>query len=391
MLRIASTLTAKRLSAVVVTTTVGTIGGTVAYCNSTERHKNYTLCSALQQRPSSHRNSTVEGSSTPSVKVHGLKVEKIDQVNENGDENIIQQIRPILQASQRALRLIQTVAMIVLEYKLDSYQHQLNTSLQSIGLDNFVSIDRNELMRQNLERDVQTKLDELQEAQRIYAEPNHNSTEEDKVKNRKAVHDAAEKLSEVEKILSDFTNNIADASNFSTTQTNTTTVHERAATRLRDLCRVNGGTYIKVGQHIANLDHILPEAYISVLQSLFCDCPITSYDDVREVVREELGDYPEKIFEEFEKEPIASASLAQVHVAKEKDTGRKLAIKVQHRGLRETSKGDLLALEYVVRIVDRLFDEFKWGWLVDEISPNVRMVFIHRLSALRFDFQFLTF
>jgi aarF domain-containing kinase len=89
------------------------------------------------------------------------------------------------------------------------------------------------------------------------------------------------------------------------------------------------------------------------------------------VILEELGDYPEHIFDSFEEEPIASASLAQVHIAREKLTGRKLAIKVQHRGLRETSKGDLLALESIVRVIDRVFDEFKWGWIVDEIAPNL--------------------
>jgi len=56
------------------------------------------------------------------------------------------------------------------------------------------------------------------------------------------------------------------------------------------------------------------------------------------VIREELGAYPEEIFDEFEMEPIASASLAQVHVAKKKGDGKKLAIKVQHRGLRSIQR-----------------------------------------------------
>jgi len=148
------------------------------------------------------------------------------------------------------------------------------------------------------------------------------------------------------------------------------TVHERAARRILDLCRTNGGTYIKVGQHLANLDHLLPEAYIRTLQSLFGDAPVTEYEHVREVIKEELGNYPEQLFQEFQEVPIASASLAQVHVARDFQ-GQKLAIKVQHCGLRETSKGDLLALEYVVRLVDGLFEDFKWGWICDEIAPNL--------------------
>ena len=70
------------------------------------------------------------------------------------------------------------------------------------------------------------------------------------------------------------------------------------------------------------------------------------------------------MFESFSEEPIASASLAQVHVAVEKDTGRKLAVKVQHRGLRETSAGDLKALEYAIGTIDRLFKDFTYAWIV---------------------------
>mmetsp|Transcript_2372 Transcript_2372/g.3389 ORF Transcript_2372/g.3389 Transcript_2372/m.3389 type:complete len:678 (-) Transcript_2372:1160-3193(-) len=277
------------------------------------------------------------------------------------EEDIVQQIRPILQASKRALRLINTVVMIVFEYKVDQYQHWIDSTIKSTGLEYFVATKGEDFVRQNFERDVENKLKDLQEAQRAYAEPDEDviRSKEEIEEKRRAVHDAAKKLGEAEDQLSKLISNSSSG------------VHSRAAIRLRNLCRINGGTYIKVGQHLANLDHLLPPDYIRILQSLFRDCPVTPYSDVREVIREELGDYPENIFDEFEEVPIASASLAQVHVAREKGTGQKLAIKVQHRGLRETSNGDLLALEYVVRLVDRVFDEFKWGWIVDEIAPNL--------------------
>lgn len=86
--------------------------------------------------------------------------------------------------------------------------------------------------------------------------------------------------------------------------------------------------------------------------------------DVCEVIKEELGKYPDELFESFSEKPIASASLAQVHVAIEKGTGRKLAVKVQHRGLRETSVGDLKALETAIGVIDGLFEDFTYGWIV---------------------------
>lgn len=44
---------------------------------------------------------------------------------------------------------------------------------------------------------------------------------------------------------------------------------------------------------------------------------------------------------------------------------------MQHRGLRETSKGDLIALTAVVRVAEQLFDEFNLGWICDEITPQL--------------------
>jgi aarF domain-containing kinase len=140
---------------------------------------------------------------------------------------------------------------------------------------------------------------------------------------------------------------------------------------LLDLCHTNGGVYVKVGQHLANLDLLLPEEYIQTLSSLFDDAPASTYSDVCAVVQEELGLPPEELFSDFSKAPFASASLAQVHTAKCKTTGKKLAIKVQHKGLRDTSKGDLLAMATVVQVADKLFDEFNFGWICEELTPQL--------------------
>jgi aarF domain-containing kinase len=122
---------------------------------------------------------------------------------------------------------------------------------------------------------------------------------------------------------------------------------------------------------LANLDYLIPTEYIDILSSLYDDTPQTAIDDVREVVRQDLGADPEELFASFDPTPLASASLAQVHVAYEKGTGRKLAVKVQHRGLRETSVGDLHNLVTVVRLAERFFPNFSYGWLADEIAPHL--------------------
>ncbi len=265
--------------------------------------------------------------------------------------------KSLLEASTRAIRLIDTVVMIVYEYKKDQYKRCIYTSLVSLGTEpNLPSSDRAILVEE-----VRRCTRELEDAQERHT--SIDGEEKGYKKRREDVLVAAERLGMAERALVELDNDDRGWED---------DVHARAAKRLLLLCRTNGGCYIKVGQHLANLDHLLPPAYIKILHSLFGDAPVTPYDDVREVIKEELGTYPEQLFESFDADPIASASLAQVHVAKERGgDGKKLAIKVQHRGLRETSKGDLIALETVVRLLDSLFDEFKWGWIVDEIAPNL--------------------
>jgi len=105
-------------------------------------------------------------------------------------------------------------------------------------------------------------------------------------------------------------------------------LHDRNAQRLVAMARLNGGCYLKIAQHVAQLGHLLPPEYITHAQTCLDACPLSSLDDVRAVIAEDLGAPPEELWESFSPVPVASASLAQVHVATERGTGRKLAVKV---------------------------------------------------------------
>lgn len=73
-------------------------------------------------------------------------------------------------------------------------------------------------------------------------------------------------------------------------------------------------------------------------------------------------------------------SSNQVHTATDRATGKKLAVKVQHRGLRETSAGDVAALVGVVHLLGRMFPrDFAFSWLADEIAPHLplELDFVH--------------
>jgi aarF domain-containing kinase len=267
---------------------------------------------------------------------------------------------PTLEAAARASRLVGTSLLIVSDYYYPTGLLPTVSTTATVK-DTDSSQSNNDL--EHWEQEVEQREEELYRTQTAYTTPSAGKSDDkyDPVKLKQDMTRAAEELA----LAQDNVKALAG------TSSRKSVVHRRAASRLLKLCRENGGVYIKVGQHLAQLDYLIPEEYTEVLSSLFDDTPQTDYEDVRQVVREELGKDPEDLFDDFDHSPIASASLAQVHVAYDKETGRKLAIKIQHRGLRETSEGDVFALCSVVRVAEKLFANFNWGWIADEIAPHL--------------------
>ncbi|XP_010643891.1 aarF domain-containing protein kinase 1 isoform X1 [Fukomys damarensis] len=147
-------------------------------------------------------------------------------------------------------------------------------------------------------------------------------------------------------------------------------VHLRSARRLCELCCANRGTFIKVGQHLGALDYLLPEEYTSTLKVLHSQAPQSSMQEVRQVIREDLGKELHDLFLSFDDTPLGAASLAQVHKAVLHD-GRTVAVKVQHPKVQAQSSKDILLMEVLVLAVKQLFPEFEFMWLVDEAKKNL--------------------
>ena len=68
---------------------------------------------------------------------------------------------------------------------------------------------------------------------------------------------------------------------------------------------------------------------------MLMEAPFSNFKDVKQIVEEDLGSRLTEVFSEFAETPIASASLAQVHKAKLRSTGETVAVKVQHRWIKE--------------------------------------------------------
>jgi predicted unusual protein kinase regulating ubiquinone biosynthesis (AarF/ABC1/UbiB family) len=113
-----------------------------------------------------------------------------------------------------------------------------------------------------------------------------------------------------------------------------------------------GPTFIKLGQLLSTRADLLPAAYLEALARLQDNVEPFPFADVERIVQDELGVRLSKAFESFEDQPIAAASLGQVHRATMRD-GRRVAVKVQRPGVRDRVLKDLDALDQVAALMQR--------------------------------------
>lgn len=113
-----------------------------------------------------------------------------------------------------------------------------------------------------------------------------------------------------------------------------------------------GPTFIKLGQLLSTRPDLLPPDYLKALSNLQDNVPRIPFADVERVIATEACRLPDDIFAEFAREPVAAASLAQVHRAKLK-TGEEVAVKVQRPGVADVTEADLAILASVARFIER--------------------------------------
>jgi ubiquinone biosynthesis protein len=116
-----------------------------------------------------------------------------------------------------------------------------------------------------------------------------------------------------------------------------------------------GSTFIKIGQILSMRPDLLPEEYIVEFQKFQDNVRPEPYEVIRQVVENELKRPLEDVFEQFETSPVASASLAQVHIAYLK-VGTRVAVKVLRPDVRETMMRDIAIMKRLakrIRFLDR--------------------------------------
>ena len=112
-----------------------------------------------------------------------------------------------------------------------------------------------------------------------------------------------------------------------------------------------GPAFIKLGQLLSTRADLLPPPYLEALGRLQDSVEPFSFADVERVVQEDLGLRISKGFASFDAEPIAAASLGQVHRAQLRD-GREVAVKVQRPNIREGLAVDLATMEDIAEFLD---------------------------------------
>lgn len=139
--------------------------------------------------------------------------------------------------------------------------------------------------------------------------------------------------------------------------------------RLRQALERLGGAWVKFGQMLALRLDLLPAAYCDELFGLLNAVEPFPYEQVRDIVREELGDVPEVVFASFDERSFAAASIGQVHRATLHD-GRAVAVKVQRPGIRTALADDIRLMSSLAFVLDRtrLFGAASARTVVDEFA-----------------------
>lgn len=144
-----------------------------------------------------------------------------------------------------------------------------------------------------------------------------------------------------------------------------------------------GPTYVKLGQVLSTRAEFLPPAYIEALSRLQDNVAPFEYEEVERIVEEELGAKISKVFGTFDREPVAAASLGQVHRASLRD-GRAVVVKVQRPNIRDQMTEDLEALAEIASMLDKrtkVGKKYEISRMVEEFRKTLMTELDYRREA----------
>jgi predicted unusual protein kinase regulating ubiquinone biosynthesis (AarF/ABC1/UbiB family) len=156
--------------------------------------------------------------------------------------------------------------------------------------------------------------------------------------------------------------------------------HQRGANRVLETAASLGGALIKACQFASTRPDLLPAVYIRTLAPLQDSMPARPWSEIEKAITHELGQRPTDVFAEIEREPVAAASIAQVHRARLHD-GREVAVKVQYPDIENLVATDLAVLEQIVKAIARLAPAIQLQPIVDYLQETLPLELDFRHEA----------
>ncbi|MBI3026975.1 AarF/ABC1/UbiB kinase family protein [Candidatus Woesearchaeota archaeon] len=144
-----------------------------------------------------------------------------------------------------------------------------------------------------------------------------------------------------------------------------------------------GPTFIKLGQVLSVRPDLVPKEYSKELEKLQDKVPEFSFNEVKDIIKMEFGKSIEHLFLHFERKPIASASISQVHKAVLKN-GEKVAVKVQRPNVKHTMETDIEIMFYFAKMIERYMEKirrFKPTRIVQEFKEWTEKELDFRIEA----------
>lgn len=145
-------------------------------------------------------------------------------------------------------------------------------------------------------------------------------------------------------------------------------IHGLTPQKLRLMLEELGPTFVKLGQIMSMRSDMLPQRYCDELKKLRSAVAPMPFETVREIIAEQYQKPPEEVFAFIKKEPLGSASVAQVHAARLLN-GQNVVIKVQRRGIHRIMEQDIAIMRraaQLLRIMPRTGDVIDFNGLLDE-------------------------
>lgn len=158
-------------------------------------------------------------------------------------------------------------------------------------------------------------------------------------------------------------------------------VYDQSPEELVEDLKNMGPTYIKLGQLLSTRPDLLPDPYLQALASLQDDVPPIEYSVVQEIVEEEIGERISKAFSSFDEEPLASASIGQVHKATLR-SGKPVAVKIQRPGIRKQFLADLDTLKEMADFAVKHTETAK-KYAFDNVLAELRHILLQELDYNR--------